>query len=59
MTVPSFDTEVLPHTITHYIKTSVPPIHCKARCLALEILQATKEEFQLMLKFMHYSSFKE
>ena len=50
ISVPSFHEEVLPHSITHYIETKGPLIHCKTRCLAPDKAKAAKAEFQQMMK---------
>ena len=50
ITNPTFNKEALPHTTTHYIKTIGPPIHNRARHLALDKLKAAKAEFQEMMK---------
>ena len=50
ITIPLFNKEALPHSITHYIETIGPPIHDRARRLAPDKLKAAKAEFQQMMK---------
>lgn len=48
ITTPNFTQQTSKHGIEHFITTTGPPVHAKARCLPPDKLQAAKAEFNRM-----------